>query len=61
MAKEIKTAINIKNKQVGKSVVNSLKMIQHKLHLLKVIPANGIVLCSGEYRLSCGTSSGSYV
>jgi peptide subunit release factor 1 (eRF1) len=54
----MKTASNIKDKNVGKAVVNSLKMIQHKLKMLKNIPENGIVLCSGDYKLSETNNSG---
>jgi peptide subunit release factor 1 (eRF1) len=50
MAKEIKTASNIKDKRVGKQVINALKMIQHKLNILKTVPTNGIVLCSGDFK-----------
>jgi peptide subunit release factor 1 (eRF1) len=49
--KEIKTASNIKDKNVSKAVINALKMIQHKLNMLKVVPDNGIVLVSGEFKL----------
>ena len=57
IVKELKTASNIKNKQVGKHVTNALKMIQYKLNTLKTIPMNGIVLCSGDFK----TKSESYV
>lgn len=46
---ELKTVSNIKDKLVGKLVTQSLKMIQHQLKMLKTIPQNGIVLCSGNY------------
>lgn len=26
-------------------------MIQHKLNMLKTIPINGVVLCSGDFKL----------
>ena len=51
IAKEIKTASNIKDKNVGKAVINALKMIQHKLNMLKSIPVNGVVLVSGDFKL----------
>ncbi len=47
---ELKTADNIKNKNIGKAVAESLKMILHNLKMIKNIPDNGMVLCSGEYR-----------
>lgn len=57
MAKEIKTATNIKNKQVGKNVGLALKMILHKLQSLKTIPVNGLVLCSGDFTTEGKTGS----
>ena len=63
VADELKTASNIKNKQVGKAVTAALKMIQHKLKMLKVTPVGGVVLCAGDYRIRTvtGNKKESYV
>jgi len=49
--KEIKTASNIKNKSVGKSVANALRKIQHELNQIKKLDPNGLVIFSGEYNI----------
>ena len=52
VANEIKTATNIKDKNVSKLVIQALKSIQHKLKMLKDLPENGVVLCAGDYKLN---------
>jgi peptide subunit release factor 1 (eRF1) len=49
---EIKTASNIKDKNVSKLVIHALKSIQHRLKMLKNLPENGVVLCAGDYKLN---------
>jgi len=47
----LKTASNIKNKNVGKSVSEGLRSISYKLKTLSDIPDNGLVICAGQYSL----------
>lgn len=51
VAQELKTASNIKNKNVGKAVAEALRSIGYRLKTLKDIPENGLVICGGSYAL----------
>lgn len=58
---ELKTASNIKNKNVGKSVTTALKSVLHQLSVTKELPSNGMVLCAGEYSLPKNIISQQYI
>ena len=51
VAQELKTASNIKNKNVGKAVAEALRSIGYQLKVLKEVPTNGLVICGGSYSL----------
>lgn len=46
---EIKTAVNIKDKNNRQNVITSLKSIREKLSLYKTCPSNGLCIFSGVY------------
>jgi peptide subunit release factor 1 (eRF1) len=46
---ELKTASNIKNKNVGKAVAESWRSVSYKLKTLGELPVNGLVICAGRY------------
>jgi peptide chain release factor subunit 1 len=46
---EIKTAVNIKDKNNRQNVISSLKSIREKLSLYKTCPNNGLCIFSGVY------------
>jgi peptide subunit release factor 1 (eRF1) len=49
MNKELKTASNIKNKNVGKAVTEALRSVSYRLKILSDMPNNGLVICAGQY------------
>ena len=56
-SKELKTASNIKNKNIGKSVAEALKLVQHQLKMITILPTTGMVLCAGTYQYKDTTTN----
>ena len=58
---ELKTASNIKNKNVGKAVSEALRSVSYKLKTLSAIPDNGLVICAGQYTLPTAAEKRQYL
>ena len=61
---ELKTATNIKNRNVGKAVADALRSVSYQLKTLRDLPLNGLVICAGKYNIPTttnDTTNGYYV
>jgi len=58
---ELKTASNIKNKNVGKAVTEALRSVSYQLKILSNLPTNGLVICAGRYNLHTDTINPQYL
>ncbi len=51
ICREVKTANNIKNKILKKSIIEALVSVNYQLKLLTNIPEYGMIIYAGDFRL----------